>query len=167
MDDIKVYKPIETQDTPFPVQETTTQDVAQTTANSVYSPQVTKDNPMPAKKIAQEVISKSLNTSTRKILGEFKFTPSGALQIGNYEDGQAGDIRISPGGIVARNLSGETTFSIDGDSGNATFKGIIQAGAVVAGAVQVGDEKILIDGDTQRIIFYDDNGVPVIVIGNI
>ena len=122
---------------------------------------------MPAKKIAQEVISKALNTSTRKILGEFKFTPSGALQIGNYEDGQAGDIRISPGGIVARNLSGETTFSIDGDSGNATFKGIIQAGAVVAGAVQVGDEKILIDGDTRRIIFYDDNGVPVIVIGNI
>lgn len=167
MDDIKVYKPIETQDTPFPDQVSSTQDTTQTTANGVYSPQVTKANPMPAKRIAQEVISKSLNTSTRKILSEFTFTPSGALQIGNYEDGQAGDIRISPGGIVARNRSGESTFTLDGDTGDATFKGTIQAGAVVAGAVQVGDEKILIDGDTQRIIFYDDNGVPVIVIGNI
>lgn len=152
MDDIKVYKPTETQDTPFPVQETTTQDVAQTTANSVYSPQVTKDNPMPAKKIAQEVISKSLNTSTRKILGEFKFTPSGALQIGNYEDGQAGDIRISPGGIVARNLSGETTFSIDGDSGNAIFKGTIRAGSVISAGDISGGTLVLSDTGANVVV---------------
>lgn len=127
MDDIKVYKPTETQDTPFPAQDTSIQDTTQASANGVFGPQTTKEIPMPTKKIAQEVISRSLNTSTRKILGEFRFTPSGALQIGNFEDGQAGDIRISPGGIVARNVRGETTFSLDGDTGDAIFKGAIRA----------------------------------------
>jgi hypothetical protein len=82
--------------------------------------------------VARELISNSLNTQTQQILGGFFFGRSGSIAIGNYQSGISGDIRISPNGIVGRNSSGVTTFSIDGTTGNATFLGTVAAGAVIA-----------------------------------
>jgi hypothetical protein len=166
-DDNKVYTPEVIADQPFP-QETATQQASQESsgAGGVYNPTTIPEQSMPTKLIAVELLSNSLNTRSKKILAEFQFTQSGALQIGTYENGVSGDLRISPNGIVARNLSGITTFSIDGDTGDAFFLGTIQAGTIIGGAVAVGDGDILIDGETKRMIFYDDNGIPQIVIGN-
>ena len=80
---------------------------------------------------------------------------SGALQIGKYESGVSGDLRISPNGIVARNSSGMTTFALDGDTGSAVFMGEIQAGAIITGLVSVGNNNVVIDGENQRMIVND------------
>ena len=133
----------------------------QTTTPSTYQEQV-----LPIKKIATELLSDAINTQTRKIIREFAFAPSGAIQIGNYQDGDTGDIRISPEGIVGRDKFGNTTFSIDGDTGNAIFAGQLQTGTLITGMVLVGDGSIQIDGENVRQVFFDENGVPVIVIGN-
>ena len=112
------------------------------------------------------MIGSSLNTRSRKILAEFEFTQSGALQIGKYTEGVTGDIRISPNGIVGRDSSGLTTFAIDATTGDVVFKGSVQAGSVITGVLYVGNNSIVIDGDTRRMVFYDENDVPVILIGN-
>lgn len=168
MDDIgKVYTPIVIEDTAFPQQGQI--EFATTTPSSggTYKPTEIKDQSLPTKRIAVELLGQALNTRSRKILAEFQFTEMGAIQIGKYTQGVSGDLRISPNGITARNSSGLTTFALDGDSGDAYFAGTIQAGTVIGGAVAVGDGDILIDGDTKRMIFYDDSGIPVIVIGNV
>jgi len=72
------------------------------------------DASTPTQRIAFEVISTALNTKSKKILQAFEFTQSGALQIGVYEPGVSGDIRLSPTGIVARDSAGLTTFALDG-----------------------------------------------------
>ena len=97
------------------------------------------NTPFPISETVREVISKSLNTQSKKILGNYTFGVHGAMAIGTYESGVSGDIKISPDGIVGRNNAGETTFSIDGTTGSATFKGTLLAGVVVAaGALVVG-----------------------------
>jgi hypothetical protein len=106
-----------------------------------------------------------LNTKSRKILGEFQFTPSGAIKIGNYQEGVSGEILISPNGIVTKDIHGNVTIGLDGLLGSAVFAGEIQAGSLISGAVAVGDGNILIDGATRRMLFYDANGIPQIVIG--
>lgn len=166
MDDIKVYTPTVVQDTAFPQDEVINTTSSQKTSNNTYSAEKTQDQEFPVKRVAVELLSSALNTKSRKILTSFEFTPSGALQIGKYENGVSGDIKISPNGIVARNLAGDTTFTLDGDTGNAVFAGTLQAGTLIGGAVAVGDGSILIDGETRRMIFFDENGVPVILIGN-
>lgn len=168
MENEKLYTPEVIESNPFPGQENTvdfnvTQQANQTTG--IYGPATTKEQLVPTKKVAVELLSDKLNTKTRKILGTFQFTPSGAIQIGNYQEGDYGDIRISPVGIVARNRTGLQTFALDGESGDAVFAGEIQAGSLVSGAVAVGDGNILIDGATKRMLFYDANGIPNIVIG--
>lgn len=122
---------------------------------------------VPTKKIATELLSDNLNTRSKKILAEFQFTPSGAIQIGDYRQGDAGDIRISPDGIVARDKYGNTTFALDGVDGSAVFSGRIQTGTLIAGIVAVGDDAIQIDGETKRMLFYDANNIPSIVIGTV
>lgn len=150
MDD-KVYKPTEIQDAPFPNQDQASQDTSQQTGD-VFTPKTMVDTPLPRKKIASEVIGATLNTSSRKILAEFEFTPSGAIQIGDYKEGQFGDIKISPAGIVARNVRGETTFALDGDTGDAVFKGTITAGSVISAGDIVGGTLVLSDTGTNMVV---------------
>lgn len=168
--DEKVYTPEEIQENPLPGQ-TGVVSIAETSPSnkSTQSYGQTQIEPqlVPTKKIATELLSDNLNTRTRKILSEFQFTPSGAIQIGDYKSGDAGDIRISPGGIIARDKNGNITFALDGDDGSAVFAGNIQAGSLVSGALAVGDGNILIDGATRRMIFFDDNGIPSIIIGRV
>jgi hypothetical protein len=168
MADIKVYSQETIQDAAFPVEQTTTTESESTTGASakVYTPVEIQEQSMPQPRIAVELLSTQLNTRTAKILAEFGFTPSGAIQVGIFQNGVSGDIRISPNGIVARDISGNTTFALDGDTGDATFAGTVQAGTLISGAVAVGDGSILIDGSTKRMVFYDDNNIPVIIIGN-
>jgi hypothetical protein len=163
----KIYTQEVISENPLPNQEVVIsgEESASGSANTVYGQATIEEQLIPTKRIATELISSKLNTKSRKILAEFSFTPSGAIRIGNYQDGEAGDISISPNGIVARNLSGDTTFALDGDTGDAVFAGTIQAGTLISGAVAVGDGNILIDGATKRMLFYDANGIPNIIIG--
>lgn len=157
MADEKVYYPETLQDTPFPqtqqgqvsLQET------QATANDTYAPQVLDEQEFPDKRVALELLSQALNTRSKKITQPFGFTPSGALQIGQFTAGISGDIRISPAGIVARNTVGDDTFVLDGETGDAFFAGEIRSGSVVTGEVIVGDNRIIIDGANRRIIIND------------
>ena len=109
----------------------------------------------PVRRIARETIGQSLNTMSKKILGSYTFGVMGALSVGTYESGVSGDIRISPDGIVARNINGVTTLSLSGATGNAVFLGEIRAASIITGAVNVGDSSIIIDGANRRIIIND------------
>ena len=141
-------------------------DTSQQRSDGEYSAETIKPQPLPTRKVAYEVIGSALNTKSRKILAEFEFTQSGAIQIGKYENGVSGDLRLTPAGITARNSSGTTTLAVDVDTGSAVFMGEIQAGAIITGLVSVGDNNIVIDGDNRRMVFYDENDIPVILIGN-
>jgi len=165
MDD-KIYTNEVIENNPFPNQEVLTTAQTPSAEKDTFSNTVIKPPQFPTKRIAQELIGSSLNTRSRKILAEFEFTQSGALQIGKYTEGVTGDIRISPNGIVGRDSSGLTTFAIDATTGDVVFKGSVQAGSVITGVLYVGNNSIVIDGDTRRMVFYDENDVPVILIGN-
>lgn len=168
----KVYTPEVIQENPLPGGIDASYDITDPSIRSNPSeaplgPATIKQQLVPAKKVATELLSTMLNTRSKKILQEIQFTPSGALQIGNYQDGDTGDIRISPNGIVARNITGLQTFALDGLTGSAVFAGEVQAGTLISGAVAVGDGNILIDGATRRMLFYDEDGIPSIIIGNL
>lgn len=169
MADTKVYEPETIQENPYPSQQGVVSfDVSDpgSSSSGQYEPSRVQNQAVPTKRIATELLSNQLNTRSRKILGEFQFTRQGAIQIGDYKEGESGDIRISPDGIVARNSVGNETFALDGETGSAVFAGEVQAGTLISGAVAVGDANILIDGATRRMIFYDENGIPSIIIGN-
>lgn len=167
MADEKVYYPETIDENPLPIQEGMVAfEDTQKTSNGEYTNKKIESQPLPTRKIAYELLGNQLNTRSRKILAEFQFTQSGALQIGKYENGVSGDLRISPNGITARDSAGITTFAIDGTTGNATFKGEVQAGAFISGLVVVGDNSVVIDGEARRMVFYDENDIPVILIGN-
>lgn len=162
----KVYKPQEIDDSPLPGQVVPAGfSVASPGTKESSEPSSIKENRLPSPRIALELLSSSLNTKSKKILAEFEFTESGALQIGKYQNGVSGDLKISPNGIVARNDAGITTFAIDGTTGNAVFKGEVQAGSLISGKVIVGDNRVIIDGGNSRILVYDDDGIPRILIG--
>lgn len=74
-----------------------------------------------------QVINTNLDTSTKKILGDFTFGASGAIRM-NVDTNNG--LWISPTGILGK-TGGVTTFAID-TSGNATFKGTLAAGSVIA-----------------------------------
>lgn len=144
MTEIKIYTPETIEDNPLPQEGEASLATTDSSSGDIHSPTEIKDQPLPVKRMSHELIGSVLNTQSRKILAEFEFTEMGAIQIGKYTTGISGDIKISPSGIVGRNLSGITTFSIDGDTGNATFLGTIQAGSVIADSVltdylQVGE----------------------------
>lgn len=145
MDDNKVYTPEVIADEPFPQEDTlpiTVVDGGNKTTET-YSQSTIQDQPLPVPRIANEVFSASLNTKTRKILGKFNFTPSGAIQIGDYKEGENGDISISPIGILARNVYGNTTFSLDGETGDVYFLGTVRAGSIISeSAIQGGSINI-------------------------
>jgi hypothetical protein len=158
----KVYTPEVLEDSNFPTEETiSTSTVA---SSGVYTPTEIEDTSLPVKKIANELISSVLNTQSHKILGELQFTRMGAIQIGSYEEDETGDVRISPEGIVGRNTQGETTFALDGETGDATFKGTVRAGSLVSGDLVLGGKNnsdgtlTIADSDGNIIILADKLG---------
>lgn len=166
----KVYTPEVIPDAGFPLAGSPVSAVTTTTqetANKTYGAKEMAEQSFPLKMVAKELMSSALNTISRKISKAFEFTKSGALQIGEYIHGVSGDVRISPDGITARNNAGNTTFALDGDTGDAVFAGKLRSGSVVTGQVVVGNASIVIDGESRRIVFYDDNSIPTIVIGNV
>jgi hypothetical protein len=139
----KVYFPTAISDVSFPgaATDTTPQSGSQggISADTVLDPNAINSGEFPYKKISDEVLSSSLDTQSKRILGSYSFGSMGAIKIGDYVSGSSGDLRLTPDGLTARNSSGETTFSIDGVTGNATFAGTLAAGVVVAvGALVVG-----------------------------
>jgi hypothetical protein len=155
MADEKVYTQEVIQETEFPGETQLVDTTSSGSSSGVYSQKVTSEKTFPTRKIATELIGSALNTKSRKILGKFEFTKSGAIQVGDYQDAISGDIRISPDGIVARNKSGIETVAIDGDTGDAVFRGVLQSGTLVSGLVVVGDNRIIIDGESKQIIVND------------
>lgn len=164
--DEKVYKPATIEEQPFPglTQTGFFNDSETTTSKSTYNPKTVQDRPIPQKIISHETIGQSLNTKSKKILQEFGFTESGAIAIGKFLQAISGDIRITPNGIVARDSSGNITFALDGDTGNATFAGELRSGSSITGRIQVGNN-VVIDGEGDgSITVVDDNGVQSTVI---
>lgn len=172
--DEKVYKAEEIKDVPFP-QEGVPQIDSTKQNKDVYTQNEIKDTPFPEMKTANELLSASLNTKSKKILGVFQFTRYGAIQVGTLEVGVSGEIKISPDGIVALNKAGATTFAIDGDTGDASFQGTVRASTFISdnlltGQIDVGQGTggayVRLDGPNNRIIVHDGTN-PRIVIGNI
>ena len=130
-----VYTPEVVQDQPFPNEEVPQGFSSQATPAGVHSPATTPATKIPEKRAAIELLSSALNTRSKKILQEFELTQSGAIQIGSYKSGETGDLRLTPNGLTARDKAGVTTFTIDGTTGDATFKGTVQAGAVIAAEI--------------------------------
>lgn len=108
-----------------------TTSVAGTTTDPVTSgaeiPDKAPNPPIPQTVIATDTVATSINTETKKILGEYEFEQLGAIQIGEFKQAVSGDIKISPDGITATNKEGEKSFHLDGETGDATFKGTVQA----------------------------------------
>lgn len=167
MDDEKVYTPEVIDDQPFPVADVVPLTDTQTSGNDTFGQKTIQAQPLPTRKVAHDLIGQALNTKTLKILQAFELIQQGAIQIGKYENGVSGDVRITPNGITARDLAGLITFVLDGTTGDATFRGTVQTGSLIAGLLAVGDNSIVIDGESRRMVWYDENGIPVIVIGNI
>ena len=118
---------------------------------------------MPQVPTANDTIGHSINTKTNKILGSYSFGKVGSLQIGSYESGTSGDIRITPNGITARNSSGTNTFAIDGTTGNASFFGTIQAGSIVAGYVaSTGGEYTTTAATAAKVMLLPDANTGII-----
>lgn len=162
----KIYFPETVTDTPFPTEEQPVSlEVAENQSAEVSQNKTTKAQDFPTRRVAYEVLGNALNTRSKKILAEFDFGKSGALQIGEYQNGTSGDIRISPNGIVARDSAGVTTFALDGTTGSAVFKGTIQSDTLISGLVQVGGDKVVIDGENNQILVYDENDNVAILIG--
>lgn len=160
MNDDKVYKPEEIQDQPFPLEdESAITPQANPTDSNVVKPQTIKDNNLPKRIISHETIAQSFNTKTQKILAEYQFTEMGAIQIGKYQNGVNGDIRISPGGIVARDSAGESTFALDSETGNVSIKGEIRSGSSVTGRVVIEEGGFLQIGNDQGDTIIDEFGL--------
>lgn len=134
----QVYTPETMADTPFPQSDQQSASVTQSTTNQVYGQASTVDTALPTPQIASQVLGDTLNTTSKKILQEFTFTKTGALQMGDFQQGISGDLRIDEFGIVARNKGGDITISVDGDTGNAVFAGIISALSVISGQITLG-----------------------------
>lgn len=158
----KVFYPETIEENPFPG-GTEPIVLGQSLPKDTYAPTVSKDSKIRTKRTAVELLGTSLNTRSRKVLQEFELQQSGGFQIGNFQEGLSGDLRITPNGITARDIAGLTTFAIDGTNGDATFKGTLQAGTLIG-----GDNNVLItDNNGGGLIVLYNNGVPEIVIGEV
>jgi hypothetical protein len=156
MEDEKVYQPTVIEDVPFPNEnEVISSKTSSGGTSEVYTPNTIPEQSLPTPRVAVELIGRSMNTKARKIMGEFQFTEHGAIQVGKYENGVSGDIKISPAGIVARNTSGIETIAIDGETGDAVFAGTIQTGSIISGSVVVGNNNVIIDGENRQIVVND------------
>ena len=163
----QVFYPEVIQDAPFPNEGTGEIPKAETLPSGTYSPTTIPATKIKEKRAAIELLSSALNTRSKKILQEFELELSGGFQIGDYKDGDTGDVRITPNGITSRNNAGITTMTLDGTTGDAIFAGKIQSGSVITETLQVGNNSIILSGTQRRMTFYDASGVPQIVIGNV
>lgn len=112
-----------------------------------------------------DLISDSLNSLTQRILGEYKFTGSGAIAI-NIDANNG--LFLSPTGILGKK-AGVTTFAVD-TAGNATFGGTLVAasgtfGTITAGTMtgvliqsQASGRRVRLQAGT-RLEFLDGNNV--------
>lgn len=159
MAEIKEYSPVVIDDAQFPGSVQSDEDAygSAATGKGNNAPGEIPERTYPTQTIANTVISDSFNTQSRRILAEFEFAKQGAIQIGEYEEGVTGDVRISPTGIIGRNSDGDTTFALDAVTGDATFKGTIVAGSLIAGRTDIGTVggNVFIDGANNRIIISD------------
>lgn len=150
--DNQIYTPTVIPDVLFPQDTAQSANTSQAASEGVYGPTTTSDTVFPTPNIASEVIGDTMNTTSKKILQEFQFTQSGAIQVGEFEPGVSGDLRFSPDGLVARDNQGDVTVAIDGETGNAFFKGIISALSVISGQISLGGAG---NGDGFLKIFND------------
>ena len=171
MADSKTYLPEEITTEPFPAPgdelvNAGSATVAAGKEDQQLSPATTGVNKkFPERVIAHQTISESLNTKEKKILGNYQFGPQGAIQVGKYVSGTSGDIKITPDGVTARNSTGDTTFVLDGTTGDVTIKGTLESESVITGnitvetassiAFEVGSDIILTADDSNpcEIIF--------------
>lgn len=153
-----IYYPEVIPDAPFPMGDIEIINESQQTSNGNYSTTERKEFKLPKKRISTELLSTAINTRSRKILESFELQQSGGFQIGNYQDGQTGDIKITPDGLVARNSSGLTTLLLDGDTGDAIFAGELRTGSTITGSVEVTDGYIALYNDGILQIFIGDDG---------
>jgi len=170
MPEEKVYTPEIIQENPFPGE--TSEEIGYSSskpaAGKAYSPAIASTNTVRRQRSATQLLSRALNTRSKKILQEFQLQESGGFKIGNFKEGVYGEVALTPAGMTSKDKAGITTFALDGETGDATFKGTIQAGAIITGEVVVGNNTIIIDGDSElpRMLFYN-NGIPEIVIGEV
>lgn len=97
----------------------------------------------------------AIDTAAGTILTEFIFSGSGALQIGTYANGDTGDINFSPNGILARDKTGATTFSLNGETGVAVLNGLIVGTNVGLGTAEDSAGVTTIVGATVTTGFVD------------
>lgn len=152
-----VLKPVVIEEVAFPTiaqPSVVTSDGSNGSDGKVLKPFETVERSFPTQTIANTVIADSLNTQSRRILSDFSFGEYGSLAVGKYDEGVSGDIKISPAGIVARNKTGATTFTIDATTGDATFKGTLAANTIIASSrVYITERGIIVnDGTYDRII---------------
>lgn len=168
----KIYEPEISPETPFPGEPEPVVFPSQANPVGTYSPTTTKEKSFPTRKIATELIGQALNTRSKKILQEFELTQSGGFKIGNFKEGVSGEIAITPNGIITKDKAGLVTIAFYGEDGSGVFKGTVQAGTLISGEVQVGNNRLILtvldngqpqillnDGDNDRVLIgYDDGG---------
>lgn len=163
----KVFEPITISDVPLPGDSVITQNPATSGDSSTAvtsTPQNVSDTIIPTKIVAHETIGETLNTKARKIQGAYSFTQQGSIEVGVFQPGVSGDVRITPDGITARDNAGNTTFNLDGDTGDAEFAGTLRGGTVIGG----NNSSVVIQesqAGNGRIVLYR-GGLPSIIIGD-
>lgn len=144
----KVYTQEIVQETPFPDQEIAVDSQSSSVSGGNFTPTTTSEKPIPVKKVAMELLSAAMNTRSRKVLEQFDLEQRGGFQVGNFEEGVAGDLRITPNGIVARSVAGVTTFAINGTDGSAVFAGEVRSGSQVTGSVTIEEGGYILLGNS-------------------
>ena len=152
-----VYEPEVVQANPFPNEVVSPITTSSQGTGDTITPTVAKDSKFPVKRSAVELLSTALNTRSRKILEKFDLEQRGGIQIGDFQEGLTGDVRITPNGLTGRNIAGLVTFALDTD-GNLTLVGELRAGSTITGQVIVGNNGVIID--------VDDDGNPSIIVND-
>ncbi|MDD5015953.1 MAG: hypothetical protein PHW73_12815, partial [Atribacterota bacterium] len=114
------------------------------------------DNAFSGYNLITDVINARLNSATKKILSDFDFGTTdyaGALKSGDLVwDTETGALESGSGVVVYRKgilgaKDGATTFSIDAETGDATFAGTLSAASGTLGAITIGTNAYHIDTD--------------------
>lgn len=82
-----------------------------------------------------------------------KDNENGVLALQDEEGNEK--VSMNKEGIIAKDKEGETTFKVNAATGEAFFKGEIQPGSIVTGQVNVGNSRIIIDGEKRTIVVND------------
>jgi hypothetical protein len=154
-------------DQPIPLLTGSTTQSTGSSSSDGQSPLLVKDAPIKRNVIAVDTISTSLDTQSRAIKGAYVFEQMGSLQIGTFVSGTSGQLLISPDGLTATNSSGDTTFAIDGITGDATFKGTVQAGSLISGSLIIGGNNnnegtiSVLDASNVEKVLIDKDGITI------